>query len=150
VARSARETGAGLAATVGGIVQQIVIPQGFTLSITGTIAIMNGHRVQAGPIAIWLFILGAGAGYSAAALVGGAHRRFASSRPQPITGVPVLNVVPVIVVPVAVAAAWWIPDPRVAFAAAGFVATAGYVGAFGLFLHLFTRPSGRRADRVGP
>jgi hypothetical protein len=147
--KAARETDAGLAATVRAIVQQIVIPQGFTLSITGTIAIMNGHRFQAGPIAIWLFILGAGAGYSTAALAAGAHRRSASSRPQPITGLPVLNVVPVIVVPVAVAAAWWIPDPGVAFAAAGFVATAGYVSAFALILHLVIRRSGRRADRVG-
>jgi hypothetical protein len=146
--KATREMGAGPVTTVRGIVQQIVIPQGFTLSITGTIAIMNGHRCQAGAMAIWLFILGAGAGYSTVALASSAHRRSSAARPQPITGLPVLNVVPVIVVPVAVAAAWWIPDPRVAFAAAGFVAAAGYVSAFALFLHLFIRRSGLRADRV--
>jgi hypothetical protein len=122
---------------------------GFTLSITGTIAIMNGHRCQAGPIAIWLFIVGAGVGYSTAGLASGAHHRLVSSRsqPQPITGLSVLSVVPVLVVPVAAGAAWWIPDPRVAFATAGFVATAGYVSAFALFLHLFTRQRDRRAAR---
>jgi hypothetical protein len=146
--KATRGADAGPATTVRGIVQQIVIPQGFTLSITGTIAIMNGHRCHAGPIAIWLFILGAGVGYSIAALVSGAHRRSASSRLQPVTGLPVLNVVPLLVVPVAVGAAWWIPDSRVAFAAAGFVATLGYVSAFALVLHLVIRQTGARADRV--
>jgi hypothetical protein len=142
-------TGPGLATTIRSVVQQIVIPQGFTLSITGPIAIMNGHRCQAGPIAIWLFIVGAGIGYSTAGLASGAHHRLVSSRsqPQPITGLSVLSVVPVLVVPVAAGAAWWIPDPRVAFATAGFVATAGYVSAFALFLHLFTRQRDRRAAR---
>jgi hypothetical protein len=143
-----RETRAGPVTTVRGVVQQIVIPQGFTLSITGTIAIMNGHRCQAGPMAIWLFILGADAGYSTAALASSAHRHSAPARPQPITGLPVFNVVPVIVVPAAVAAAWWIPDPRVAFATAGFVAAAGYVSAFALLLQLFIRSRGVRADRL--
>lgn len=48
---------------VRGLTHMLVVPQGFTLSVTGVFAIMVGHRGFPGPVVIWLFILGSGLGF---------------------------------------------------------------------------------------
>ena len=156
------------AAAVRDIARHMVIPQGFTLSVGGTIATLVGERADTRPLAIWLFVTGAGVGYGLIGIASGAHRRTVPSATLTINGLRLLNavplVVPILVVPVATSIANQIPYTPVAFACAGFLAVAGYIGGLSLFLSLLgsasilvRRPSPKPAttntaarDRDGP
>jgi hypothetical protein len=81
-----------------GITQMLVVPQGFTLSVTGVFAVTIGHRGFPGPAGIWLFVTGAGAAFCGVGLVSGAFRE-TSNRPVSITGLALANLLPAAVVP---------------------------------------------------
>lgn len=133
------------------IARHMVVPQGFTLSIAGTIATLVGRRHDTAPLTVWLFIVGAGVGYVLVSLVSGSHRGAASPGSLSIEGVRVLNLVPVVVVPLATWTADLIPYTPAAFACGGFVAVAAYfVGLWGFLRGLSTagRPVLRRQSRA--
>lgn len=90
-----------------GLVHMLVVPQGFTLSVTGVFAIMVGHRGFPPPLVIWLFVVGAGLGFCGITLASQAHRE-ASGRPVIIVGAAAMNLLPAAVVPAACGASWWI------------------------------------------
>jgi hypothetical protein len=140
------------AATVREIARHMVIAQGFTLSVAGTIATLVVERTDTRPLAIWLFVTGAGVGYGLVGIASGAHRRTVPSATLTINGLRLLNLVPILVVPVATSIANQIPYTPVAFACAGFLVVAGYIGGLSLFLSLFgsasilvRRPSPKQA-----
>jgi hypothetical protein len=108
------------------IVQALAVPQGFTLSIAGTAAATVGHHGYQGFLAIWLFIVGASTGYGLLALFTRTHTRVAAAG-NPLNGVALLNVLPVVVVPAAYGASAWISNVSVEFAAAGLFAVVAYV-----------------------
>jgi hypothetical protein len=127
------------------ITHMMAVPQGFTLSIAGTLTITIGQRGYPGPIAIWLFVVGAGAGLGALTLLSGAHRKPAD-RPRHITRPSGVNLSPVLVVPLAAAAAWWIPDVAIAMTIAGSAAAVLYVwltAAMMIALHSWGHRQGR-------
>jgi hypothetical protein len=133
------------AAAVREIARHMVIPQGFTLSVAGTIATLVGERTDTRALTIWLFVTGAGVGYGLVGIAGGAHRRTVPSATLTINEHRLLNpvpiLVPILVVPVATSIANQIPYTPVAFACAGFLAVAGYIGGLSLFLSLFSSAS---------
>ncbi len=104
----------------------LVVPQGFTLSVTGVFAITLGHLGYPGPAGIWLFVAGAAAGFCGVTLASGAHREV-SNRAVSITGPALLNLLPILVIPTACGATWWVSSDSVAFLAAGICAAALYV-----------------------
>lgn len=126
-----------------GVVRQLVVPQGFTLSIAGTLAIQLGHRPHTGPVAIWLFVLGAGVGCCTVVRAVGAHRGQAAA-PDAISGYRLFNLAPVVIVPVASLASWWIANPPAGLLISGFVAAAGYVNAVAVFFRLVGRQEPRQ------
>lgn len=124
----------------------MVIPQGFTLSVAGTMATLVCQRKDSAPLAIWLFVVGAGVGYVLVSLVSGSHRGTASPATLPIEGLRVLNLVPIVVVPLSTGTAALIPYTPAAFTCGGFVAVAGYVVGLSAFLRVLS-PTGPIAVR---
>jgi hypothetical protein len=106
--------------------QTLVVPQGFTLSIAGTLATLVGERGYPGAFGIWLFVLAAGLAFCW--VVGGAGlHRDPEARPDPITGRATFNLAPAAVVP----CVYWLQkavgNDRLAFLLSGFVAVALYL-----------------------
>src|SRR4029077_5798882 len=124
-----------LRSNVRGLAHQLAAPQGFTLSIAGTLAISIARHPAPRASAIWLFVLGAGVAFCISALVVGAHRE-SMTMPVSFLGIALLNLVPVAVVPVAAAAGWWIHNDRVALLVSGTSAVIAYVWGLAAFLVL--------------
>lgn len=120
-------------ASIRGITHMLVVPQGFTLSVAGVLALTIGHHGFPGLLAIWLFIAGASIGFCAITLASGAHAE-GSNRHVSIVGMALMNLLPILVVPAASAASWWVSDESAAFFVAGFCGTVLYVGGLGAFL----------------
>jgi hypothetical protein len=118
---------------VRGITRMLVVPQGFSLSVTGVFAITVGHRGFPGPVVIWLFTVGAGLGFCGVALASGAHRE-TSSRPVSIVGMAVMNLLPALVVPAACSASWWISDKPACFLVAGACGSVFYLTGLAAFI----------------
>jgi hypothetical protein len=129
-----------------GITHMLVVPQGFTLSVTGVFAITIGHRGFPGPAAIWLFVTGTGAAFCGVGLVSGAFRE-TSNRPVSITGLALANLLPAAVVPAACCASWWIGNRAASFLTAGAAASVFYLA--GLASFLVTLHSRRDARDAG-
>ena len=126
-----------LTVRVRGLTHLLAGPQGFTLSIGGSLAVAIGHAGYRGLLPVWLFVLGAGAGFCAIALASGAHR----DAPMPIgmLGLALLNLVPVAVLPLAAMAMWWIDNVDAAFFVCGLVAAASYVLLFAALIVIGSR-----------
>jgi len=60
--------------TAVGLTHILVLPQGFTLAIAGSLAICLGRHGYPGPLGVWLFVAGASAGYCLLILAFGALR----------------------------------------------------------------------------
>lgn len=121
----------GWSAEIQGLTHTLVLPQGFTLSVAGVLAITIGHRGYPGPVALWLFVVAAGCGFSFLAVASGAHRE-PTHRPMVITGFALVNLTPGVVVPVGASSGWWIVDVRLSFAVVGFVTVVAYLAAVAL------------------
>ncbi|HJQ44219.1 MAG TPA: hypothetical protein VJ831_14115 [Jatrophihabitantaceae bacterium] len=133
---------------VRGLSHMLAAPQGFTLSIAGTLAITVGHQHPSGWVPVWLFVVGAGVAFCATALIAGALRE---TMPMPVSflGLALLNLVPAGVVPLATATSWWIDGDSLAFFVAGFVAVIGYVWGLAAFLALSERYPARSVGGAG-
>jgi hypothetical protein len=127
---------------VRGITHMLVVPQGFSLSVTGVFAITVGHRGFSAPVAIWLFIVGAGLGFCCVTWASGAHRE-TSIRPVSIVGLAMMNLLPAVVVPAACGASWWISDKLAGFLVAGACASVFYLAGLAGFL-VILQASGER------
>ena len=110
----------------------LVVPQGFTLSVSGTLAATIVQRGAVAVIDIWLFVVGAALSFCLLALVSGGVAR-SGARPQlALSGVAMLNVLPVAVIPAAVQCAALIADRGLGFLLAGALATGLYIGLLGV------------------
>jgi hypothetical protein len=126
-----------LLASARGLSHLLVAPQGFTLSIAGTLAIsVQRHAPDA--FAIWMFVLGGGLAFCATALTVGALRE-TMTLPVNFVGLALLNLVPVGVVPLAAVAGWWIHRDSAAMFVSGAVAVIAYVWGLAGFLALTRR-----------
>ena len=128
------------------LTQALAVPQGFTLSIAGTLTAIIGHYGHPGFLPIWLFVAGSGVGFCTMALGTSAHRTTPSSGP-PVLGAAILNIAPVFVVPAAVAVSWWLKPIELSFFIAGLVAVIGYIVWFGGYM-LLDRRFTSQADGV--
>jgi hypothetical protein len=118
---------------VPGVARQLVVPQGFSLSMTGVFAILLEHRPRPGSAAIWLFIVGAVLGFAIVVRVSGAHR--SGSALQPASGYQLFNLSPVVLVPAVSLIVWWIPFVPVAYALGGLSTSCGYLLAVASIFH---------------
>jgi hypothetical protein len=107
------------------VARQLVVPQGFSLSVTGVFAILLEHRPHPGSAAIWLFVVGAALGFSIVVRASGAHR--SGSALQPASGYQLFNLSPVVIVPAVSLIVWWIPLVPVAYALSGLSTSCGYL-----------------------
>jgi hypothetical protein len=104
-----------------GITHMLVVPQEFTLSVTGVFATTAGQSGIPRSTAIWLFVTGVEAAFCGVGLVSGAFRE-TSNRPVSVTGLALANLLPAAVVPAACCASWWIGNKPVSFLTAGAAA----------------------------
>lgn len=135
------EAGSGPFSTVPIVARQLVVPQGFTLSIAGTLAILLERHPRPSAVVIWLFVVGAAAGFCLVVQMSGAHRHDAPV--WTAVGAQLFNVVPVVVVPVVALAVAWMPSPHLAYPVAGLAISCVYVLAVTFLFHSFTGPARR-------
>ncbi|MEP6631518.1 MAG: hypothetical protein ABJA89_13680 [Lapillicoccus sp.] len=134
------ESGLSWRSTAVGLTHMLVLPQGFTLAVAGSLAICLGRHGYPGPLGVWLFVAGASAGYCLLALALGALRPTVS-QPVGIVGLALLNATAVIVVPVAALLTWWIPNADVAYLATGLAVHLAYIPLVATATVLMARPS---------
>lgn len=133
-------------ALMGHIVGHIMAPQGFTLSVAGTLATMICQRGDITPFAIWLFVVAAGCAYGLITLT---NRAGAEPAPRnPVEGARIVNLTPVVVVPITTWSAGLIHYTPAAFACAGFVAVAVYVEVLSNLLRLTYRVGRASPDKA--
>jgi hypothetical protein len=117
------------------VVRQLVVPHGFTLTTAGTLAILLQIHPRPGMIAIFLFIIGAAVGFCSIAVVSGAPR---DTKPVKAAGGPqLMNVTPVLVVPLVISVVAWTPEPHLTFPVAGLLTTWIYVLAVAFLFRCF-------------
>lgn len=110
----------------------LVVPQGFTLSVSGTLAATIVQRGAATVTDIWLFAVGAGLSFCLLALMSGSVAR-SGTRPQLVLSrVAMLNVLPVAVIPAATQCAALVADRGLSFLLAGPLATGFFVAPLGV------------------
>jgi hypothetical protein len=117
--RSWRSTAVGLA-------QMLIVPQGFTLAVAGSVTICVGRHGFPGPVGVWLFVAGAALGYWLVVAVVGALGE-PVHQPVGIVGLGLLNVTAVFVVPLVTLANWWIPNEDTAFLITGLAVHLTYI-----------------------
>lgn len=131
---------AGVRATLPSLTRQLALPQGFTLSTTGVFAILLERHPHPGPVAIWLFVVGAVASYMIVVGTSHAHR---SSAPVPTArGYQLFNLAPIPVVPLASLVHWWIQPAALAYALAGLAVGCSYLLAVFVLFRAVQRRSG--------
>lgn len=135
-ARSWRSTAVGLA-------QMLIVPQGFTLAVAGSLTICVGQHGFPGAVGIWLFVAGAAVGYWCVVVFVGAVRE-PVHRPVGIVGLGLLNVTAVFVVPIVTLVHWWIPNADVAFLVTGLGVHLTYIPIAALGLGLLARAADKR------
>ena len=136
-----------------GTTSMLAAPQGFTLSVAGTLAATIGQRDVAGLLEVWLFVVGGSAGFCLVAVAGGVLHRPGPRGGLSVSRRAVLNVAPVAVVPVAVGGSLRIPSDPLAFLVAGGLATTCYVVMLTLLLWFTGRgrvPDGRVGESRAP
>lgn len=112
--------------TAVGLTHLLVLPQGFTLAIAGSLAICLGRHGYPGPVGVWLFVAGASAGYCLLVLGLGALRPTVN-QPVGIIGLALFNVSAVVVVPLVALVTWWIPDADIAYLVTGLGVHVTYI-----------------------
>jgi hypothetical protein len=117
----------GLRWAVRGLTAQLAVPQGFTLSVGGTLAATIGQHGTPGLFDVWLFALGAGVSFCLLALMSGSATRSSPADRVPLSRALVLNVLPVVVIPTAVGCAALVPSRPLDFLLAGALASGLYV-----------------------
>ena len=122
----------GLRWAVRGLTAQLAVPQGFTLSVGGTLAATIGQHGTPGLFDVWLFAVGAGASYCLLAMLSGSATRSGPPDHVPPSRALVLNVLPVVVIPTAVGCAALVPSRPLAFLLAGALASGLYVVLLGV------------------
>jgi hypothetical protein len=138
IARPWRSTAVGLA-------QMLIVPQGFTLAVAGSVTICVGRHGFPGPLGVWLFVVGAAVGYWTVVAVVGALGE-PVHRPVGIVGPGLLNVTAVVVVPLVALANWWVPNEDAAFLVTGLAVHLTYIPLAAAGLGLLQR-AGHRARR---
>ncbi|MDN5765238.1 MAG: hypothetical protein L0H96_16670 [Humibacillus sp.] len=128
-----------VAELAGDIAHSLVLPQGFTLCIAGTLAMHVDHHGSPGWFPVWLFLCGASLTYSALLLLLRVYRRPGVAA-RPPTRRAVFNVVPLAAVPLAHFATAWVSSAALSFLLAGCVVILGYVGGLALLLQWSGEP----------
>ena len=136
--RSWRSTAVGLA-------QMLIVPQGFTLAVAGSVTICVGRHGFPGPVGVWLFVAGAAIGYWLVVAVVGALGE-PVHQPVGIVGLGLLNVTAVFVVPLVTLANWWIPNEDTAFLITGLAVHLTYIPLAAAGLGMLWRTAKRRGD----
>ncbi|MEO8519676.1 MAG: hypothetical protein ABI438_10850 [Dermatophilaceae bacterium] len=126
--------------TAVGLTHMLVLPQGFTLAIAGSLTICLGRHGYPGPLGVWLFVAGASAGYCLLVLAFGALRPTVS-QPVGIVGLALLNVTAVVVVPLVALLGWWIPNADLAYLVTGLAVHLTYIPLVAATIILLARPA---------
>lgn len=129
----------------GDIAHSLVLPQGFTLCIAGTLAMHVDRYGSHGWFAVWLFLCGASLTYGLLLYLLRVYRRPGVS-PRPPTRRGVFNLVPLAAVPMAHLSTAWIDNAAVSFLLAGCLVVLGYVGGLVLLLHWSGEPDDHGID----
>lgn len=114
-------------------VQTLTVPNGFTLTVGGMLAITIGDRGYSGMLPIWLFVAVGSFGFCVLALASLAHQRPPTTNARPTWGLAVFNLVPVAIIPADYLATHWISSTSWAFLLAGLLAVVLYVVVFSVF-----------------
>ncbi|MDF2822627.1 MAG: hypothetical protein K0R68_35 [Mycobacterium sp.] len=118
--------------------RMLLVPQGFTLSVSGACVALTGQRGYSGLLPIWLFLLGAGVSFALCALISGAHRTHLSHE-APSAGAAVFNLAPLVVVPLSISVVGVVGDDRLAFFACGALTVGAYTAAAATFFFALAR-----------
>jgi len=134
------EGGPSWRSTAVGLTHMLVLPQGFTLAIAGSLTICLGRHGYPGPLGVWLFVAGASAGYCLLILAFAALRPTVS-QPVGIVGLGLLNVTAVVVVPLVALLSWWIPNADLANLVTGLAVHLTYIPLVATTIVLLSRPA---------
>jgi len=121
---------------------QIAVPFGFTLTISGVIISSAARWHSPGMWDAWLFVAGAFCAHLVLTLVARVRTRPADGQ-SPL----LINVVPLIAVPLAVGGSEWIESRELGYLAAGFLGCGLYVAGVAVSAAVWTRFAGRRRPR---
>lgn len=135
-----------VAVALRGVTHQVALPQGFTLSVTGTFGTVIGQRGFPGPLAVWMFVLGAGLALTAIVIATGAHRARHVQHFR-VSGLALINITPLGVVPLASVCSWWIGNDNIALLSAGLAAVSLYLAGTALVVVLLQRAAAARSRR---
>jgi hypothetical protein len=122
----------GLRRVVRGLTVQLAVPQGFTLSVGGTLAVTIGQHGTPGLLDVWLFAVGAGVSFCLLAVLSGSALQGGPVEQVSLPRAAVLNVLPVVVIPAAVGCAALVSSQQLDFLLAGALASGLYVLLLGL------------------
>jgi hypothetical protein len=126
-----------------GVVQNLAVPHGFTLVISGTAAMLFGDRGYPDAMGIWLFIAAANAALVGWQVVLRGHRHPVGA---PVSGFGVFNVAPTLTVPAVFGVTHAIHSDDLAFLCAGLLSVSCYVVLLGGSAALLSRPRTPPAD----
>ena len=129
--------------------RMLFIPQGFTLSVSGVSAALIGQRGYPGPLAVWLFVLGAELSLAVCAVTTGAHRNDGHGNTSSASAA-VFNLAPVVVVPLIVGAVRFIDNRAFAFFVSGVGVAGLYIVVAAAFSLCVQRMSRARMKRLVP
>ncbi|WP_155918087.1 hypothetical protein [Marmoricola sp. URHB0036] len=114
------------------------VPHGFTLSIGGTLAGCIGQRGYPGLWSVWAFVAGAGIAFVSLAVASSGAASKGVTDPTLPYGAAVLNLVPVILVPIGVWVGTSIDADFWSFAASGLVCAGSYLIALTIWVEIAT------------
>lgn len=132
-------TGRPLGAFIARALTTLVIPQGYTLSIAGSIAV--GVRRYGFPTTISTIAFVAGA-VAAFVLLGGlVATKLRNPADIRLSFWACVNVMPIVTIAIVIGGVQIIPNPAAGFAVAGFLAAGSYIALVSGFLNLVGRPN---------
>ena len=129
--------------------RMLFIPQGFTLSVSGTSIALIGQRGYPGPLAVWLFVLGAELSLAVCVFTSGAHRNDGHGNISSASAA-VFNVAPVVVAPLSVGAVRFIDNRAFAFFVSGVAVAGLYIVVAAAFSLCVRRMSSARMKTPSP
>lgn len=131
----------GTRSTARGVLRKIAAPQGFTLSVGGTLAGTIAERETTQVFDIWLFVVGGSASFCLLVLITSGTSRTRHYATASLSGLTMLNLLPIVVMPTALVIASSVPGRHLGIAVAGALTTGLYL----VFLVALVRIAARRS-----
>jgi hypothetical protein len=123
-------------ATAQAVTTSLVVPHGYTLSISGTLAGIVHYKGTPNILQISAFTLGGSVTFCALVLISGSYQTVNNDRRLAVPSVAMFNFSPVVITPISVGVAALVPRKEGAFFVGALAATCTYVLLISLMIAL--------------